>query len=403
MCLLSVLPKGTEKYNDEVSKFIRQGFECNGDGSGYMFKRHNTNTITLRKGYDNLDKLLLDLKEDNLQVEDELVIHHRIRSVGFINAKNCHPYVISNNDLEINTTNITIDKPCLAHNGTFKGISQLEDKDFNQYSDTYAFCKYFLSNPYIMKFLKEDSFNFKFLFKNILNSSRVAILMPDRDVLMLGDFIENKGYFHSNEGYCEKVYNRGGINYYGNEIDYGNDNINNIIDDYLSFDIKDIIINLDNYTKFSFIKEINLYNKHIYFDDLYVLDNPIHKADLYVSLKRNKVYYNYVAMKQYYRDYRIIIPKYTINGDFSKIWLLYTDYNVLLKEVKNLDNKNLKNIAKKISHLLNENKSIFENGAVITDTIFNKGELYLKAFKLIFDYCMLKLKQNIKNNKLTIN
>lgn len=39
MCLISVCPKGTPKYTDEVKEFIQNGFNSNKDGSALCTKR----------------------------------------------------------------------------------------------------------------------------------------------------------------------------------------------------------------------------------------------------------------------------------------------------------------------------------------------------------------------------
>lgn len=404
MCLISVLPKGTEKYSDKVTNFIRQGFECNKDGSGYMFKRHGSDIITVRKGFNVLSKLLDSIKKDNIKKEDELVVHHRIRTSGYVDAKNCHPYVVSEYEDEVIDDDISIDKPCIAHNGTIKGLDHYEIMDNYKYSDTYIFARYFLSNNYLLEFLKKTPNEFKDVFKYIINGSRLAILMPDRDIVMLGNFIADEEYFHSNEGYCKNIYNRGGIDYNKHYDHLGKyvfpDNLSNKVDDYILFDINDIILTTENYTKFSVIKEESINNKHIYYSDLYSLDQFIAKGDLHVSLKRDKVYYTYIDIKNFYKNYRFIIPKYTVDDDFNFTWLLYSDYNRLLKNIKSIkNNEKLGQIIAKIKRLLNLHRRD-EEKLVITDPIFNEGFLYLQSFKLIYPYCLCL---QTKNKQLKLN
>lgn len=234
MCIISICPKGTIKNSEKVLKFIEIGFDNNKQGSGYMFKRHNDTFVNIRKGFFDLQTLLNSIKIDNLQIEDELVIHHRIGNVGNINNENTHPFVISKKHTEIINQNIKIDKPALVHNGTFRNISIYNNLD-KDYSDTYAFTRYIIGNKNIMSLLLEDQELFENTLEPLLNSSRLCFLFPDRDLIKIGKFIEDEGYFHSNEGYFKiNTYNYGGYNSYSR---------NYWDDDYDNYNNKKIIVN----------------------------------------------------------------------------------------------------------------------------------------------------------------
>lgn len=393
MCLISVLPKGTKKYSNEVTAFIEQGFNCNTDGSGYMYKRHNSNTITIKKGFVSLNRLMESLAEAKLEDNDELVVHHRIRTLGYVNDKNCHPFVISENEDEISAVDITIDKPCLAHNGTIKELDQFEYVVDYKYSDTYIFSRFFLGTPQIMDLLKTKSDYFSLLFKNILNNSRVAILFPDRDILMLGDFVLTNGYYHSNEGYCRKVHNYGGYNY--RTYDDYDVKSNNIITEYVEFDTKDVPLTNTNFKKLFVVKDNAIWNNQkLSFDILYQIDSPVTKNDTTISLKRDKVFYTYINLKSFYNDYVFIVPRYTLTGDFNSNWLIYTDYKVILTNVKRFSENvdKLESIKEKFKNLLEEYKHNDKN-MIIEDTIFSNGYLYLEAYRMVYKYCLLKLKE----------
>lgn len=210
MCLISVCPKGTYKYTEEVTNFIKSGATSNSQGSGFMYKRSGEHFIYVKKGFFDVEKLLEAIKDANLDEDDELVIHHRIATSGIGNrAENTHPFVISENHNEIISLDIKTHKPALVHNGIFS-IDQYEKLD-RGFSDTYAFTRYIMNDK--LNFMLNDPAAFAETYSLELGWSRMALLLPNRDVFMFGDFIEDNGYFHSNGGYKRFVYDRGGSSF----------------------------------------------------------------------------------------------------------------------------------------------------------------------------------------------
>lgn len=212
MCLISVLPKGTKKNTEEVHEFIKSGFNCNKDGSGFMYKRNGENKITIDKGYFNLTKLIDNITSLNLTEDDELVIHHRIGTAGLVSNENTHPFLISDVESEINAIDITIDKPAMVHNGVFWGITSYTNRN-KDFCDSYAFARYFMANKHLMAIFLEDKSLFKELCDRYIGTDKLCLLFPDRDLQMYGHFIENNGYYHSNSGYYTTTRNVGGYEY----------------------------------------------------------------------------------------------------------------------------------------------------------------------------------------------
>ncbi len=203
MCLISVCKKGTIKYSQAVTDFIKSGFACNTDGSGFMFKRHGETTITVEKGFFDVNCLLESIEKYKLKEEDELVIHHRIGTSGKVIPENTHPFVISKKHSEVAALHIVTEKPCLVHNGYFSKLTYYMDLD-KDYSDTYAFSRYIMSNPFVLDLLDKDEKLFETLTDSIISTSKVAILYSDKDIKLIGHFIETDGYYHSNSGYCRQ-------------------------------------------------------------------------------------------------------------------------------------------------------------------------------------------------------
>lgn len=198
MCLISVLPKGTKKYGEEVEAFITSGFKSNRDGSGFMYKRNDDDKICVKKGYFNLDEMLQDILSAKLNDDDELVIHHRIGTSGLKSPENTHPFVISHDPDEISSTDIITTNSVLVHNGIFRGTYEYEKLN-GDFSDTYAFVRYYMANG--IEWFKNDTKSFLRALDGIIGYSKLCVLFPDRDLIMTGGFTEDNGYYHSNAGY----------------------------------------------------------------------------------------------------------------------------------------------------------------------------------------------------------
>lgn len=198
MCLISVLGKGTTKYSEEVTGFLKRGMDSNGDGSGFMYKRDGGNTVVVRKGFFKFDELMAALNSAELKDSDELVVHHRIGTSGLVSAENTHPFIISHVHDTIVQTDAKVNLPCLVHNGMFSELEKHERINPN-FSDTYAFARYIMTNAIDLYTLETDLF--KKALRPVIGGSKICVVYPHRDLIMLGDFVEDNGYFHSHRGY----------------------------------------------------------------------------------------------------------------------------------------------------------------------------------------------------------
>ena len=198
MCLISVCPKGTPKYTDEVKEFIQNGFNSNKDGSGFMYKKEGEYFVHVEKGFFKFDELMAAIEKANLKDEDELVIHHRIGTSGKVSKENTHPFVISHVHETVCSISIKTNKACLVHNGYFSDIYEYMSKN-PDFSDTYAFTRYIMPN--VIDFYVQETKMFKKAFLGIVGTSKICVLFPYRNLVMMGNFTEDNGYFHSNGGY----------------------------------------------------------------------------------------------------------------------------------------------------------------------------------------------------------
>lgn len=433
MCLISICPKGTEKNTDKVYDFIRSGFKCNKDGSGYMFKRNGENKITIKKGFFNdVEKMIDSIKSENLTIDDELAIHHRMGTLGLISQENTHPFVCSDVESEVSAVSITIDKPCMVHNGIFRGLLIFERMN-PDFSDTYAFARYIAGNKHLSKMLDtaDDTTMFKFVNNDIIGSNKICILHPTRDMITIGNFINNEGYLHSNDGYCRYVKNVGGVEdidweeYYGirskrnhstkTSIGFQNpgkgknhpkasstggtkvllldQNGNN--KNIRKFDNTNMTITSTNSHHFYFYLKTSWES---YLDKSYVkkyiLEKPFNSSEINVVLnlvltdEKQWVTFQCIPTQELIDKY-YYVPK-------ESYYKIYEDFYKLMTGIKDFGGKTLK----KLNVLLNKPISMHKKD---TDTIFYKkvGDFYTKGSLKAYKMYLEKLEE--LNNKAVIS
>lgn len=212
MCLISIAPKGVEKYTDHFKNIIHNAMYTNPNGTGFGIFREESGIVYYKKGYNGLpsdstdkefEKLWSDIQGCSLKNEDILVVHSRIATVGKVRPTNTHPFLINpyNN---VGLSGIcglsgTTKQGVLFHNGSFAGYRDAND----EFSDTCHFTQeLFTNNPYMYEFLINKPARFAITFKNILGSNKLAILNPEKELILLGDFVKDSlGYIHSHSGF----------------------------------------------------------------------------------------------------------------------------------------------------------------------------------------------------------
>ena len=217
MCLITVAPKGRIKKISDIEGFIREGMASNSDGSGFMWKKADSDVVNISKGYFNVEEIIKAIKKLRLTKSDELIIHHRTSTSGEVNAVNTHPFIVTNDEGILRQTEGSFNLPVMAHNGVFFEYSNYT----SPFSDTYHFVQQFVGYPEINQIAKNSPDKFSKWFDKKLSTNRLAFLFPDRDLQMFGNFIEDDGYYHSNSGYKTFVYDRGGNSYGGGGIACG--------------------------------------------------------------------------------------------------------------------------------------------------------------------------------------
>lgn len=220
MCVISVLPKGTEKHTQEVENFIKSGYYSNTQGSGFMWKKNGIDRVGISKGYFNLKALLDDYNKMEFKPEDEVVVHHRIGTSGAKNEYNTHPFYIHEDILECTKTSGLEKLVAVCHNGVFSH-SKVGKYMTNGYSDTVAFANKYMTQPGLVNLLMYNPDTFESVTDDFVDGDKLCFLFPNRDLIMIGNYIEDNGYYHSNMGYKRHTHNVGGVEYPTHEYEYG--------------------------------------------------------------------------------------------------------------------------------------------------------------------------------------
>lgn len=184
MCIIAVKPASKEMFKDSV---IKQMFLRNRDGAGVMWTENET--VHFKKGFMTVRDVLDFIHSRNWDGVP-VVLHFRIGTAGPNNKLNCHPYPIwQENRLEGECD------LCMAHNGI---LSQYNPKVGSKINDTQEFVNKCLSN------LPEgflESKGIRHLIRKVIGTSRLCFLSKTGKITRFGRWVEDNGYFFSNESY----------------------------------------------------------------------------------------------------------------------------------------------------------------------------------------------------------
>lgn len=189
MCIILIKPKGKELPSKEI---FRKCYTNNPDGCGYMYVENNE--VVVKKGYMGYKNMYKELKK--LGNDKGIVVHFRIGTSGNKDQKTCHPYPLSADVKDLQTTHYTTDV-AMVHNGIITGYSDLSNNNLN---DTQVFIRDFLS---VLKDLDNEFYkNIKVqkMLKEITNS-KLTFMNNKEEIFCVGDFIEDDGILYSNTTY----------------------------------------------------------------------------------------------------------------------------------------------------------------------------------------------------------
>lgn len=293
MCVILVKERGIELPTKD---FLESCWKRNPDGAGFMF--NDCDKVVIMKGFMTFEEFYLRLQTANEFYhlkEKGLVIHFRIATSGLKDKGNCHPYPISNDNLDLRKSFITTELG-IAHNGIIRSYNGKN----NILNDTQLFIKndLFELNSLDKKFYKNVIF--QSMIERLIDGCRLVFLNKKGEIIKLGNWFHNANYYFSNLNHVSK--NTLNINkkpiLFDNDLKYFDEENNDFVinDEVVDKDYFDLFIdtldrleNGDSVYSEDYFQEYNSFNGKYYLNKkekmIYELigDNELMFVDYYKS------------------------------------------------------------------------------------------------------------------------
>lgn len=209
MCIIAYKKANTAM---PTKKVLKECFENNPDGAGFMYRDNINSPIIIDKGYLNFKGLWKALR---YKVNDkmEVVIHFRLGTSGEENKENCHPFPVSRNYDKLISLDIKVNM-ALAHNGVLLKYAEKE----SLFSDTQHFIAKTFSHISIMG--NWGSPIVKDYIKKVIGTDKIVIFKYNQETELIGLWNEDRDTNIHFSNYTYK-YGRYGIDGYITYNDYG--------------------------------------------------------------------------------------------------------------------------------------------------------------------------------------
>lgn len=299
MCVILVKEKGIELPTKKVLKCC---WERNPDGAGFMFNDYDK--VVIMKGFMTFEEFYLRLQTANEFYhlkEKGLVIHFRIATSGLKDKGNCHPYPISNDNLDLRKSFITTELG-IAHNGIIRSYNG-KDKILN---DTQLFIKndLFELNSLDKKFYKNVIF--QSMIERLIDGSRLVFLNKKGEIIKLGKWFHNGNYYFSNLNHVSQ--NTLNINkkpiLFDNDLKYFDEENNNFVinDEVVDKDYFDLFIDaLDRLENGDSVYSEDYFQEYNSFNGKYYLNKD--EKMIYELIRNNELMFvdYYKSKEEYYK------------------------------------------------------------------------------------------------------
>lgn len=209
MCIIATKNKGVNTINWDN---LKNCFENNNDGAGYMYTSPKTKNVIIKKGFmlwANFEKSLkADIAKNGLK-NMSIVAHFRITTHGLPSAQNTHPYIISNNLKDLEALRITGNMGVCMN-----GIVDIKLPHKSSHNDTMEYIKTYL---FTLQALKRD-----FLIPPVVelidkSGAKWTFLDSTGKITNIGTFTNSEQWDYSNYTYEDYSY----YGYYGKNSKYG--------------------------------------------------------------------------------------------------------------------------------------------------------------------------------------
>ena len=315
---------------------LRNSFEYNGDGAGFMYVDHGK--VIIDKGYMNIDSFLKHYRSLLVKYNDFknkcLVIHCRIGTSGKNDKGNTHPYPITDNVKALKSRHLFRENIGIAHNGIIHGYGTATGLNDTQ--------------EYISKYLYPLYYHYRDFYKNkdmlyqikLATSSKFVILDKTDTLYFIGDFTEDKGLYFSNNSYksWQERYSNYSYNYNYN-YGYGKYNKYDYEDNYDDYDDTDDSWFLTKKKEQDTAEQLmledekikdELDDEEIEIKDEYYMEKL--SSDWYIDMYKNGNY-KQVGDKDYYYNYKTYELYEKIDGEYISVIDNPIIYNEKMEEI----------------------------------------------------------------------
>ena len=190
MCIVLYKPAGIELPYKRV---LHGCWDNNPDGGGFCYV--NNGEVIGYKGYMSFKRFWKALRT-YVQTSTPAIIHMRIGTSGVADGSATHPFPVSADTAELRALRWSADV-ATAHNGMLSGYGSSRGKA--PLSDTQEFIAKVLASPWTRDKLLDPGA--KPLLEAATRGSRFVFIDSSGNVSMLGQWIEDKELYWSNDGY----------------------------------------------------------------------------------------------------------------------------------------------------------------------------------------------------------
>lgn len=212
MCVAIYKPTGATMPTLET---LEQCWLANPDGAGFAIESQKNPKFKyeIHKGFMSWDAFVKAYQQYDLaNYKGVALLHFRIATHGGVNAGNCHPFPICNDNALLKTQDV-LTNTVLIHNGVLPITPSSPD-----ISDTMELCR--LLHPFANRLQEAGK-----LIEELLGSNKVAIL-SENQVSLLGTWTPIDGVYYSNTHWQYKSVSFNGgypMSSYAYEDDYAYD------------------------------------------------------------------------------------------------------------------------------------------------------------------------------------
>ncbi len=189
MCIIAVKTVGKEMFAENT---IRTMFLNNPDGAGIMWYDTLRKKVGYRKGFMKADQLIEFINGRDWR-DTSAVLHFRIGTSGHKTKLCTHPYPVYDRNHVSGFTDIAV-----CHNGVLNNYFPGYNSAIN---DSLNFTQKVLSKLDPSFIHDRDKL---MLIEELIGTSKLAFIDDTGDITLLGNFIEDNGYYYSNQSYKPK-------------------------------------------------------------------------------------------------------------------------------------------------------------------------------------------------------